>query len=150
MAEAGFLTALTPDVLREMQAVDDGVTGVTGVTGVSTNGSIQDLRSLLWSSIDNPESRDLDQVEVAEREAGDSIRLRVGIADVDAFVPKDSATDRFASHNTTSVYTGVQTFPMLPVRLSEDETSLLQGEDHLAVVVDIVVGPDGVVKARSV
>jgi len=144
MIEAGFLTTPSTEVQRETRAKD------TGLSSFAEDASIRDLRSLLWSSIDNPESRDLDQVEFAQREKDDSIRLLVGIADVDAFVPEDSATDRFARHNTTSVYTGVQTFPMLPVYLSEGVTSLLQGEDHLAVVVEIVIATDGSVRSRSV
>jgi exoribonuclease-2 len=144
MEEAGFITTPSLEVQREARSAEDGI------TGFSADASIRDLRSMLWSSIDNPESRDLDQVEFAEREADGSIRLLVGIADVDAFVPKGSATDRFAQHNTTSVYTGVETFPMLPTRLSEDMTSLLQGEDHVVVVVEIVVGVDGTVTSRSI
>jgi exoribonuclease-2 len=144
MAEAGFVTAHSPEVQQESQSAGGNT------PEPSSAPSIRDLRSLLWSSIDNPESRDLDQVEYATKEADGSIRLLVGIADVDAYVLKDSATDRFAQHNTTSVYTGVEVFPMLPVRLSEDITSLLEGEDHLAVVVELVIGASGDVTSRSI
>ncbi len=144
MTEAGFLIAPSANVRAETERADDSAAALTA------DDSVRDLRDLLWSSIDNPESRDLDQVEFARREDDGSIRLLIGIADVDAYVPKGSATDLFARHNTTSVYTGVETFPMLPVRLSEDITSLLEGEDHFVVVVDIVVGTDGGVKSRSV
>ena len=144
MSQAGFATHPSLDVRDEMQAVDE-----RAVLSLKASG-VKDLRELLWSSIDNPESRDLDQVEFARREADGAIRLLVGIADVDAFVPKDSATDRFAHQNTTSVYTGVETFPMLPVRLSEDATSLLEGEERLSVVADLLIGPDGVVKSSTV
>jgi VacB/RNase II family 3'-5' exoribonuclease len=104
----------------------------------------RDLRSLAWSSIDNQESRDLDQIEVAERLPDGSIRVLVGIADVDAVVPKGSPIDHFAWLNTVSLYTGVHTFAMLPEELSTDRTSLLaDGKDRLAVVTEIVVRPDG-------
>jgi VacB/RNase II family 3'-5' exoribonuclease len=103
----------------------------------------RDLRALPWSSIDNRESRDLDQVEVAEALDDGGIRLRIGIADVSAFVPRDSALDRHAASNTTSVYTGAVTFPMLPERLSTDLTSLNEGEARRAVVLELTVDADG-------
>ena len=110
---------------------------------------VRDLRQLLWSSIDNRESRDLDQVEYCERVDSDSIRLRLGVADVDWLVPKGSAVDQHASRNTTSLYTGVETFPMLPERLSTDLTSLLEAQERLVVVVDLVVDSSGVVNDVS-
>jgi exoribonuclease-2 len=104
----------------------------------------RDLRALQWSSIDNEDSRDLDQIEVAVRLAGGAIRVLVGIADVDALVPKGSAVDRFAAMNTASLYTGVHTFPMLPLELSTDRTSLLEDDkDRLAVITELVVKADG-------
>lgn len=104
----------------------------------------RDLTQLAWSSIDNQESRDLDQIEVAERLDGGAIRLLVGIADVDALVPKHSPIDNFAAQNTCTLYTGVHTFPMLPEELSTGRTSLLEdGTPRLAVVTDFVVKPDG-------
>jgi len=104
----------------------------------------KDLRALAWSSIDNEESRDLDQIEVAFRIANNAIRVLVGIADVDALVPKGSPIDKFADANTTSLYTGIHTFPMLPEELSTDRTSLLaDGKDRLAVITEFVVRPDG-------
>ena len=105
--------------------------------------SLADLRDLPWSSIDNEESRDLDQVEVADAVPGKGVRLRIGIADVDAFVPKGSALDAFAYANTTSLYTGVKVFPMLPVSLSYDRTSLLEGGERRAMVTEMVVREDG-------
>ena len=111
---------------------------------------VRDDRELLWSSIDNRESTDLDQVEVSERLSDGSIRVRVGIADVDVFVAKDSLVDRHAATNTTSLYAGVATFPMLPDNLSSDATSLLAGVDRLAVVTDMTIAPDGSITASEV
>jgi exoribonuclease-2 len=103
---------------------------------------LQDLRHLAWSSIDNDESRDLDQVEVAEAVPGGT-RVLVGVADVDADVARASAIDRHAAKETTTVYTGVRVFPMLPERLSTDLTSLVEGRDRLAIVIEFTVAPDG-------
>jgi VacB/RNase II family 3'-5' exoribonuclease len=111
--------------------------------------SLRDLRALSWSSIDNDESRDLDQLEVAVEDRG-SVRLLVAVADVDALVPKGSALDAHARTNTTSVYTAARIFPMLPEVLSTDRTSLNQDEDRPAVVVDMRVGEDGAVAGADV
>ncbi len=110
---------------------------------------VVDLTHLPWSSIDNEDSRDLDQVECAERLDDGSIRLRIGIADVDAFVPKGSPIDRHAYANTATLYTGVRIFPMIPISLSEARTSLLEGDDKLAVVTEMVVGRDGSLDDRQ-
>jgi exoribonuclease-2 len=141
--DAGFAPDIPPNVAREVQAIDERQHAAVGQVTC-------DLRSLLWSSIDNPESRDLDQVEVAERQKGGDIRVLVAIADVDALVPARSATDRYAAENATSVYTGVATFPMLPEHLSNDLTSLLEGEDRLAMVIELLLGKDGSVQASTV
>ncbi len=103
---------------------------------------VRDLRNLLWSSIDNDSSRDLDQIEYAERVAG-GIRLLVGIADVDSAVAIGSPIDQHAAAETTSVYTGIRTFPMLPERLSTGLTSLNEDSDRLALILEVVVAPDG-------
>jgi exoribonuclease-2 len=107
------------------------------------NGVRRDLRNLLWSSIDNNQSRDLDQVEWAERLPNGNIRVLVGIADVDAVVTANSATNAHARANATSVYTGGPVFPMLPERLSTDLTSLSQDADRRAIVMEFVVSADG-------
>ena len=111
---------------------------------------VRDLRSLLWSSIDNAESRDLDQVEVAEQLADGAIRVRLGIADVDALVPKGSALDRHAYANATSVYTGVAVYPMLPEELSTDRTSLGEGQERVTLVIDLVLERDGSPRSHEV
>jgi VacB/RNase II family 3'-5' exoribonuclease len=117
---------------------------------IAAGASLRDLRSLLWSSVDNDTSRDLDQIEVAERLPTGGVNVRIGIADVDAFVPKQSAIDQHAARETTSVYTGVRIFPMLPEELSTDKTSLLENQDRLAVVTEFVVDNDGHVTSSNV
>ena len=115
----------------------------------SVNGQVRDMRSLLWSSIDNDTSRDLDQAEVAERVNG-GIRVMIAVADVDSDVPMGSPADQHASTETTSVYTGVRTFPMLPEPLSTDLTSLNEGVDRLAIVIDMLVAADGAVTSQGI
>jgi VacB/RNase II family 3'-5' exoribonuclease len=117
---------------------------------ISTNAETRDLRDLLWSSIDNLSSRDLDQVEFVEQLPDNKFRVLIGIADVDSFVKKGSALDAHAFVNTTSVYTGVATFPMLPEELSTDKTSLLEGKDRLAIVIEFLVAADGSSVTRDV
>jgi VacB/RNase II family 3'-5' exoribonuclease len=111
---------------------------------------IRDLRALLWCSIDNDDSRDLDQITVAEPLSGGAVRILVAIADVDATVARGSPIDAHARTNTTSVYTAAQTFTMLPERLSFDITCLTQGGERLSVVIDMTVAPDGSVSASDV
>jgi exoribonuclease-2 len=110
---------------------------------VSAGGDIRDLRNLPWSSIDNDTSRDLDQIEVAERLANGTTKVLIGIADVDAFVAKDSPIDQHASKETTTVYTGVRIFPMLPEQLSTGATSLLENGDRLSIVIEFIVDANG-------
>ncbi|MGA3195393.1 MAG: RNB domain-containing ribonuclease [Terriglobales bacterium] len=109
-----------------------------------------DLRSLLWSSIDNDTSKDLDQIEVAERLPDGSVKIMVGIADVDAFVPKDSPIDQHAARETTTVYTGIVNFPMIPNELSTGASSLLPDVDRPAIVIEFVVDASGAIKSSDV
>src|SRR5262249_15476794 len=111
--------------------------------------NIYDLRDLLWASIDNDDSRDLDQLTVAELRPDRSVKILVAIADVDALVAKESALDAHAKHNSTSVYTSGDIFPMLPEKLSTDLTSLGEGKDRLAIVVELVVAEDGSVLSST-
>ena len=141
MVREGFEPDFPPQALAEVAAMHGTAAPVAGV---------RDLRALLWSSIDNPESRDLDQVEIAEKLPNGDIKVMVGIADVDSLVPAGSANDQHAGRNTTSVYCGVITFPMLPERLSTDLTSLNEGVDRASIVIEFVVAPDGTIGARDV
>jgi len=110
----------------------------------------RDLRSLPWCSIDNDDSRDLDQLSVGESLNGGGARIFIAVADVSASVVPGSALDRHAHNNTTSVYTPPRNFPMLPERLSTDLTSLVQGEDRLAMVVEMELDPAGAMGAARV
>ena len=117
---------------------------LAGIRGPATaDGSARDLRGLLWASIDNDDSRDLDQLTVAEPLAGGRVRILVAVADVDALVAKGTALDGHAVHNTTSVYTPAVIFPMLPETLSTNLTSLNEDQDRIAMVADMVFGEDG-------
>jgi exoribonuclease-2 len=143
MLEAGFRPDFPAEVLQEAQLLRQGTP--------QTNGpSVRDLRSLLWSSIDNDSSRDLDQVEYVEQLADGAVRLLVGIANVSGSVSKGSATDRQAAAETTSVYTGVTTFPMLPEKLCTDLTSLVNGQDRTAIVIELHILESGDVDGQEV
>ena len=109
---------------------------------IETGPSIHDLRGLLWASIDNDDSLDLDQLSVAEPLSAGAVKILVAIADVDSAVKAGSAIDEHARINTTSVYTAAQVFPMLPDRLSTDLTSLAQSQERLAVVIEMTIGAD--------
>ena len=142
MRSRGLLPAFTPQALQEAEA--------TRHTGPERNSTILDLRHLTWFSIDNDDTRDLDQLSVAEPLAGGVTRLMVAVADVDALVPPGGAVDGHAAANTTSVYTAAGIFPMLPEVLSTDLTSLHEGQERLAVVVDMQVEADGTVAESTI
>ena len=146
MIEEGFRPDFPPGVDEQVRTIALGAAARAASTPAAPP---RDLRSLLWSSIDNDTSRDLDQAEVAERATG-GIRVRVAIADVAGAVAMDTPIDRHACDQTTSVYTGIHTFAMLPERLSTDLTSLNQAADRLAVVIDFVVAHDGTVSSSSI
>ena len=110
----------------------------------------RDMRELLWCSIDNDDSRDLDQLTVAQDAGNGKVRILIAVADVDALVKRGSPIDDHARKNTTSVYTAAKIFPMLPEKLSTDLTSLNENEDRVAMIVDILVKPDGSVDAGDV
>ena len=136
MVEAGFRPDFSPEILQSVQAMKQQPSpGATPET--------RDLRALLWSSIDNDTSRDLDQIEYTEKAADGSTRLLIGIADVDWAVAKGTPTDAQAAFETTSVYTGVSTFPMLPAELSTDLTSLVDQQDRKALVIELHVFASG-------
>ncbi len=138
MLERGFLPDFPPAVEAQLHDIRP-----------EPDGRLRDLTTLLWSSIDNDDSRDLDQIEWAER-VPKGIRVLVGIADVSATVSRNTPIDNHAAHDTTTVYAGVRTFPMLPERLSTDLTSLVEGQDRSAIVVELMVTADGTVEDGSV
>ena len=144
MIDAGFVPDFPQAVSQELLAIE------SSTKSPSPDSEARDLRALLWSSIDNRQSRDLDQVEYAESLPDGDVRVRVGIADVDALVHIHSAIDTHAAENCTSVYTGFTTFPMLPEKLSTDMTSLVGGADRPSVVIDMVLSNDGTLKATDV
>jgi exoribonuclease-2 len=136
--EPAFPVAARAEVDRLVEAPQEG------------DEPVRDLRDRLWCSIDNDDSRDLDQLSVADPRRDGSVAILVAIADVDAVVRKGSAVDKHAGVNTTSVYTPAVVFPMLPERLSTDLTSLNQDEDRLAIVIEVVVRDGGDIAASDV
>jgi VacB/RNase II family 3'-5' exoribonuclease len=143
MIERGLLPDFSTTALAELGKIQ-------APPGAANGESIRDLTDLLWASIDNDDSLDLDQLTVAETLPGDKVRIRVAVADVDALVKDGSAIDEHARHNTTSVYTAAEIFPMLPEKLSTDLTSLNFGEERLAVVVEMVIGADGTLQGSDI
>jgi VacB/RNase II family 3'-5' exoribonuclease len=135
MIDRGLLPDFSPAALAQLAAITH--------PAMASGAAIRDQRELLWVSIDNDDSRDLDQLSVAEPLPGDAYKILVAIADVDSTVALGSALDDHARANTTSVYTAAKIFPMLPERLSTDLTSLGQDQDRLAHVIEFTVAPDG-------
>ena len=144
MRQHGFDPDFPPAVQQELAQLR------ASPPAIAATATVRDLRNLLWSSIDNDTSRDLDQIEVAERLSNGDARVRVGIADLDAFVPKRSAIDQHAARETTTVYAGIRNFPMLPEELSTGKTSLLENQDRLSVIIEFVVDADGHVTSSDV
>ena len=144
MQQYGFEPDFPSQVPQQLASLKDHPPQVAATNGV------RDLRDLLWSSIDNDTSRDLDQIEVVERASNGDVKVMVGIADVDAFVPKQTAIDQHAARETTTVYTGIRNFPMLPEELSTGASSLLENQDRLSIVIEFVVDPAGSLKSADV
>jgi len=122
MLERGLLPDFSAAALAELDKIQ-APAGANGESAGEASGD-RDLTDLQWASIDNDDSLDLDQLTVAETLPGDKVRIRVAVADVDALVKDGSAIDEHARHNTTSVYTAAEIFPMLPEKLPTDLTSL--------------------------
>src|SRR5512139_343131 len=148
MLERDLLPDFSVEALAELGKLR--IPADTGDGPAKGQPEIRDLRSLLWASIDNDDSRDLDQLTVAEAMSDDRVKIRVAIADVDSLIKKGSAIDEHARHNTTSVYTAAEIFPMLPERVSTDLTSLNPSQDRLSIVVEMVVGADGSLQDSSI
>jgi len=141
MVERGLLPDFSSEAMAELARIQAAAT--------DRHAGMRDLTGLLWASIDNDDSRDLDQLTVAEPHPDRSVSILVAIADVDALVMKESALDVHAKHNTTSVYTAGGMFPMLPEKLSTDLTSLGEGQDRLAIVVEMAIAEDGMVLSST-
>ena len=142
MIERGLLPDFSVQAIAELNSIHGPVTEVEG--------PMRDIKNLAWCSIDNDDSRDLDQLSVAEAIPDGAVKILVAIADVDAIVTKQSALDDHAKHNTTSVYTAAQIFPMIPEKLSTDLTSLNVDSDRLAIVVEMVIAGDGSLQSSDI
>jgi len=143
MQQQGFEPDFSAPVLAQLASLN-------GKPEDAPSRDVRDMRNLLWSSIDNDTSRDLDQIEVAEEVSNGDVKVMVGIADVDSFVAKLTPIDQHAARETTTVYTGICNFPMLPEQLSTGATSLLEDQDRLSVVIEFVVDSSGNLKASDV
>jgi len=144
MAARGFQPDFPPETKQQLADIS------AHPPQLAPSSTVHDLRNLLWSSIDNDTSKDLDQIEVAERLPNGDVKIMIGIADVDAFVQKDSPIDQHAKRETTSVYTGVTIFPMLPNELSTGASSLLPDVDRPAIVTEFVVNASGELGSSNV
>ena len=141
MLERGLFPEFSTEALAELERLQIRTVAEDGPTGGPLG--IRDMRNLPWASIDNNDSRDLDQLTVAEAAPPDRVKILVAIADVDSCIADGSAIDRHARNNTTSVYTAAEIFPMLPESVSTDLTSLNPDEDRLSIVIEMLVGADG-------
>lgn len=139
MAERGFHPDFPGAVQKQVDAIQ------AHPLNINATPNVRDLRQLLWSSIDNDTSRDLDQIEIAEELADGTVRVQIAIADVDAYVAASSPIDKHAADQTTTVYTGVHNFSMLPEELSTGLTSLLENQDRLSIVYQFSVDAEGCV-----
>src|ERR1700733_3579776 len=144
MQQRGFQPDFPPEVSQQVAELK------VHPPQVAPAGNIGDLRNLLWSSIDNDTSRDLDQIEVADRTSNGDVKIMIGIADVDAYVPKQTPIDQHAARETTTVYAGIRNFPMLPEELSTGATSLLENQDRLSVVVEFTLDSAGGLKSTDI
>ena len=135
MLERGLLPDFSPQATAETNALTQAAD--------EPDPALCDLRAFPWVSIDNDDSRDLDQLSVAETLDGGAVKIMIAIADVDGLVKKGSAIDAHAAHNSTSVYTAAEIFPMLPEKFSTDLTSLGEDEERLAIIVEMTIATDG-------
>jgi VacB/RNase II family 3'-5' exoribonuclease len=142
MLERGLLPDFSPEARSQAAAI--------ARASAAPQPGLRDLRRLLWASIDNDDSRDLDQLSVAEPLGDGAVKILVAVADVGGIVEKGSPIDGHARTNTTSIYTAAEIFPMLPEELSTDLTSLGEGQDRPAVVIEMVIQSDGTVRAFDV
>ena len=142
MIERGLLPDFSVQAIAELNGIHEAAADVEKST--------RDLRNLAWCSIDNDDSRDLDQLSVAAPMPAGAVKILVAIADVEAVVKMPSALDDHAKHNTTSVYTPAQIFPMLPEKLSTDLTSLNLESDRLAFVVEMIIAEDGSLQSSDI
>ena len=142
MLERGLQPEFSSRAISEVAKLD----GESGLPGKDE----RDLRGLLWCSIDNDDSRDLDQLTAAEQLEDGGIKIYVAVSDVDALVKKDSAIDAHAKQNTTSVYTAGGNFPMLPEKLSFGLTSLNSGVDRRALIIEMNLDKEGMLKSSAV
>jgi len=142
MLDRGLLPDFSSEALAEL--------GEIKMPATVMNDPVRDLRALLWASLDNDDSRDLDQLTVAEAGPGGNMKILVAVADVDLLVKNGSAINEHARHNTTSVYTAARTFPMLPEKLSTDLTSLNLHEDRRAIIIEMLVDAGGALQSSDI
>jgi exoribonuclease-2 len=142
MKERGFLPDFSRAALDELEKIQR--------VDWEARSPRKDLRRLLWASIDNDDSLDLDQLTVAESLSEKNVKILVAVADVDALVKKNTAIDGHAQQNTTSVYTASRIFPMLPEKLSTNLTSLNYNEDRPAMIIEMIMSEVGVILSSDI